>query len=428
MRCIDVVLVGAGDRADVYAGLSLKKPEKMRVVGIVEPNEVRMALMKEKYNVLEENCFSNLQEFVKREKFADAVINGTMDQIHVQTSIPVLEKGYDLLLEKPFCVNEKELWELKEAADLYGSRVFVCHVLRYAPFYAAIKRHLLSGEIGEIKSIQLEEHVAHHHMGVSYLRGKWANEKECGAPFLLAKSCHDIDLMMWMTGSKPKLVASFGSDYQFRPEKKPVGAGHHCMLDCPAVIEEQCMYSARRNYLEPEIRWTQYVYKCLEGQELTYENCKQSLMNTDNNYAKCVWDCEHDIVDHQSVIVNFEDGAVGTFSLVGGAAKPERKIHIIGTLGEIKGVFEESCYEVRTIKNGIVLDVKTCDLNITGGMDGEHGEHGGGDLRLAEDFVDSINGMPLSISCTSLDDSIASHLTVFKAEEARKKGMVVKVF
>ena len=143
MRCIDVVLVGAGDRADVYAGLSLKKPEKMRVVGIVEPNEVRMALMKDKYNVLEENCFSNLEDFVKREKFADAVINGTMDQIHVQTSIPVLEKGYDLLLEKPFCVNEKELWELKEAADLYGSRVFICHVLRYAPFYAAIKHHLL---------------------------------------------------------------------------------------------------------------------------------------------------------------------------------------------------------------------------------------------------------------------------------------------
>ena len=87
-----------------------------------------------------------------------------------------------------------------------------------------------------------------------------------------------------------------------------------------------------------------------------------------------------------------------------------------------------SRYEVRTIKNGIVLDVKTYDLNISGGMDGEHGEHGGGDLRLAEDFVDSINGMPLSISCTSLEDSIASHLTVFKAEEARKTGRVIKVF
>lgn len=118
--------------------------------------------------------------------------------LHVPTSVPVLEKGYDLLLEKPFCVSEEQLWKLQETAQRCGSKVMICHVLRYAPFYSAIKRHILAGEIGDIISMQMTEYVSYHHLGVAYLRGKWANESVCGSPILLAKCCHDLDLMMWI--------------------------------------------------------------------------------------------------------------------------------------------------------------------------------------------------------------------------------------
>ena len=428
MKQIKVVLVGAGDRANSYSKLSKFKPEKIRVVGLVDPDPVRLKLMKEAYNVAEENCFSDLQDFLQKDRFADAVVNGTMDQLHVQTSIPVLEKGYDLLLEKPFCVNEEEMWKLKEVTDRTGRKVMICHVLRYTPFYSSIKKHVLNGEIGNIVSMELSEHVSHHHFGVSYMRGKWANESVCGSPILLAKSCHDIDLMMWMkNGIKPIAVSSFGSDFQFRPKNKPEGAGTNCLVNCPPEVEKNCIYSARKNYLEPRLHWMCYVGKALEGGEITAETVRESLKDPKNPFGRCVWDCEHDVVDNQTVSIQFEDGSSGVFNLMGGAAKAQRKIHLIGTKGEIQGEFESSKYVVRTVdQEGTVVE-KEIDLKLTGDMDGEFGGHGGGDLRLAEDFVDWLSEDKESISRTNLADSIYSHLTIFRAEKSRKNGTVEKI-
>ena len=426
MRQIKAVIVGAGNRANIYASLALSEPEKLKIVGIVDPDPVRTKIIREKYDVPEENCFESVDEFVKRDKFADAVINGTMDHLHVRTSIPVLRKGYDLLLEKPFAVNEEELRELVSVANEEKRKVLICHVLRYTPFYSAIKRHILNGEIGDIISIEMCEHVSYHHMATSFVRGKWRSEKLCHTPMLLAKSCHDVDIMMWMMkDTKPVSVASFGSDFQFLAEKKPMDAGTRCMADCPYV--ETCRFSAYSHYiLQPE-RWAQYAWKCLEGEEnITLERKKES-MKTDNPYGKCVWDYERDgNVDHQSVIVNFENGAVGTFSMVGGTSVPERNIHIIGTHGEIKGTFEKSQYWLRKIHptETSAYDEKCYDLQVTGDMTGAHGAHGGGDYLLAKDFVSYLNGEEASISCTEINDSTRSHLVVFKAEKARKSGTI----
>ena len=428
---ISVVLVGAGNRANVYAKLALKEPEKMKVVGVVDPDPLRIKAAVDLYNIPEENCFSCVDEFVKRDKFADAVINGTMDDIHVETSIPVLKKGYDMLLEKPFAVNEDELRRLVNVANEEGRKVLICHVLRYTPFYSAIKKHVMNGEIGDIISIEMCEHVSYHHMAVSYVRGKWRSEKVCHAPMLLAKSCHDVDLMMWMMNhTKPRSVVSFGSDFQFVPEKKPEGAGSRCMVDCPYVKE--CRFSSETNYIDHPRRWSQYTWTCLEaegGREAPHER-KVESMKTDNPYGKCVWDCERDgNVDHQAVIINFANGATGTFSMVGGTAIPERNIHIVGTLGEIKGTFETSKYTIKMAdaNSDTAHTVTEYDLNITGDMTGAHSGHGGGDIRLSRDFVNYLNGEEPSISCTEINDSTVSHLVVFKAEKSRKNGTIEKI-
>lgn len=428
MKPLEIVIVGAGDRADCYSELALRKPDKLRIVGLVDPDPARLAFMSKKYNVPKENHFTSLEDFLAREKFADAVLNGTLDHLHVATSVPVLEKGYDLLLEKPFCVNEEEMWTLLEAARRTGRKVMICHVLRYTPFYRSIKEHIMAGEIGKVLSISLTEHAAYHHYAAAFVRGKWANESVTGAPLLLAKSCHDLDLMMWfMDDVKPVQVSSFGSDLQFRPENKPTGAGHTCMVDCPACIESECMYSARKNYLEPEMHWMHYAFQHLQGRDTPREEAHKSLLDPNNKFARCVWDCEHDLVDHQTVIVNFEDGVTGTFVLIGGSAKAERNIHIVGTKGEIKGVFQDSKYVIRKAAPNDTFEETLYDVGIRGSMDGEGGGHGGGDLRMAADFVEYAQGGAPSISCTSLEDSMRSHLAVFRAEKARKNGTVEKI-
>lgn len=423
---IKAVIVGAGTRANLYATLALQEPEKLKIVGIVDPNPTRIKITQERFHVPKENIFTSVEEFVKREKFADAVINGTMDEQHVKTSIPILKRGYHLLLEKPFAVNETELRELVDVANQENRKVMICHVLRYTPFYSAIKKHVMNGDIGDIISIEMTEHVSYHHMAVSYVRGKWRSENLCHAPMLLAKSCHDIDIMMWMMKhTKPVSVASFGADFQFLPEKKPEGAGTRCMADCP--YQETCRFSAYSHYLLKPNRWKQYVWKCLEDEEDISLERKEESLKTDNPYGKCVWDFERDgNVDHQSVLVTFANSAVGTFSMVGGATIPERNIHIIGTLGEIKGTFEESKYVLRRIAptaDGTHTE-KEYDLKISGDMTGAFGGHGGGDLRLAADFVDYLNGEKPSVSCTDINDSTTSHLVVFKAEQSRKNGTI----
>ena len=423
---IRVVLLGAGNRADVYASVSLESPEKMKVVGIVDPDAVRRELMRKKYSVPEENCFENVYDFVKAPKFADAVINGTMDHLHVVTSVPVLKHGYDLLLEKPFCVNEEEMEELLRVAKKYGSRVVIGHVLRYTDFYKSIKKHIIAGEIGKLISIETCEHVNYHHMAVSYVRGKWRSKKICFAPMLLAKSCHDMDILLWMMNeTAPQKITSFGSDFQFGKARKPQGAGKRCMKDCPYV--DECIFSAKANYLAAP-RWKQYVWKSLEALPELSDEIKENSLKTDNPYGLCVWDFERDgNVDHQSVNIVFENGATGTFSMIGGSAKSERNIHIVGTRGEIKGTFEDSRYVIRKMapstEKGYVETV--FELQDKGDKIGAKGAHGGGDRMLVLDFLEYLNGKEPSVSCATLEDSAISHKAVFKAEKARREGEIV---
>ncbi len=425
---VSVVLVGAGNRADVYSRVSLTHPDKLKIVGVVDPDPVRRGIMAERYRVPDEFCFESVGDFISRPKFADAAINGTMDSLHVKTSIPILDAGYDLLLEKPFAVNEGEMNALLDAAARTRRRVVVCHVLRYTDFYRAIRDHVDSGILGDIITIEMCEHVNYHHLAVSYVRGKWRSEALCGAPMLLAKSCHDIDIMLWLLrGDAPLYVSSFGGDYRFGAERKPAGAGTRCLCDCP--LEEECIFSSRANYLDA-VRWTQYVWKPLEGAgEPTYEDKVRSLM-TDNQYGRCVWDFDRGgNVDRQSVMIRFSSGALGTFSMIGGSAKSERNIHIVGTKGELKGTFEDSRYVIRTMsphtKAGFCE--RAYDLSVGGDMIGASGGHGGGDEHLVLDFVDYIRGGSPSVSCATLADSMMSHKTVFRAEQARRSNSVLPI-
>ena len=257
------------------------------------------------------------------------------------------------------------------------------------------------------------------------MRGKWNNEEKCGTPMLLQKCCHDVDLIMWLkSGVRPKQVASFGSDFQFDPAKKPVHSGKRCMLDCP--IENECQYSAKKHYIDHPDRWGFYVWDCLEHLEHPTIEDKIESLKTDNRHGLCVWDCDHTVVDHQSVLFNFEDGATATLNMIGGTAKPERNIHIIGTKGEIKGVFDDSVFTVRHIDNSTESGwtEETVDLKIGGDKSGAFGVHGGGDLRLVEDFVHVLQGKAPSVSCTSIADSINGHMGVFRAEVSRKTGTI----
>lgn len=427
-RPITAIIVGAGHRSIGYADITFSHPDLLKIVGVADPNPIRRQMTMERYGFSEDMCFEGADELAARGKLADAVINGTLDRAHVTTSLPLLAAGYDMLLEKPFALNEAEARTLTECAARNGSKVMICHVLRYAPFYSSIKERILRGDLGEIINIQMAEHVSYHHMSIGYVRGKWANSERSHSTMLLAKSCHDMDLMTWlMNETYPVRISSFGGRHQFRPENAPEGAGNICMVDCPHV--DTCEYSSKRLYIAHPERWGCYVWDALEHLENPTDEDRIALMKSDSPYARCVYKSDNNVVDRQSVMIQFASGATGTLNMVGGSARDRRTISIIGTLGEIHGTFESGFYTFRRIdpsregfSGGYAEEL--VDLKQAIESDG----HGGGDQRMVLDFLDFVRGRPVGPACTSIFDSLTGHLCVYKADESREAGGIPITF
>lgn len=424
-RPISVIIVGMGARASIYSMVALTNPELLKVVGVVETNPERRDHARLMFDLPDEHCFTSVDELVAIPRFADAVINCTMDRLHVQTSLPLLQHGYDLLLEKPYALSDEEGQPLIECARETGRKVMVCHVLRYTPFYRAMRRVIALGSIGEVINIHMANQVGYLHESVSFVRGKYAREEICGSGMLLTKCSHDLDIMSWLMGENtPATISSVGGVIQFKEEKAPEGAGTHCLNNCP--LERDCPFSARRLYIEHPLRWANNVWHDTNSAPASDEEKEAILRQPDNPFSRCVYRCNISIVDHQSVLINFRDGATGTFSMNGGASTPRRIIHVTGTRGEIYGDFEEECFHVRQMDPAAPGGYTERTLDMSDFQQGD--AHGGGDRSIVLDFIALLRGERTSPGCPTLEDSITGHRMVFLAEKSRLAGGAVQTF
>ena len=420
---VTVVVVGCGDRANVYLRTGVKVMDKLQIVAAIDPNPERLRYMREEYGITEAQCYEDMQDVLCQGRIADCVINGTMDQLHVETSIPFLEQGYNMLLEKPVVNNREDLLKIRDTAQANNCKLMICHVLRYAPFYTKIKELILAGELGEIMNIQSSERVGAYHSSVSYLRGKWG---DCGSSLLLAKCCHDMDLLCWLNNTTtPTTIYSNGGRNYFLPEKAPKGAGNRCMVDCPKEVREKCIYDAENMYLENTVLpW--YPWQCTgkNWQDVTEEEKRESLL-TYNPHGRCVYKCEGAIVDHQNVTVTFANGSTAVHTVTLGAMHPGRRMWIQGTLGEMEGWTEDGIIRLyKYNRDDAMFKEYVYNFNET---KGETGGHYGGDKRLVQDFCDLMEGNEPSVSCTAIDDSIWGHLSCYAADESQQTGKIVEL-
>ncbi len=423
MKKYYAVVVGYGNRGQIYADYSLDCPDELGIAAVVDPNAFKLQEAQKRYNLADDRLFTNFADFVQSGVAADFVINATMDQHHYETAMEILEAGYDMLLEKPVVPEKQQLLDIQQLAAKKGCKVFVCHVLRYTPFYKTIKEIINSGEIGEVMAVEMYEHVGRSHYLASYDRGKWNSEAGCGSTFLLAKSCHDMDLMCWLNNaSVPTYVSSFGHRSQFIPEKAPEGATEYC-YQCP--YEHTCRYSATHEYIEmdsfPFLVWDR-LNKPLD--EITEEEKREFLKH--DIYGKCAYKTGADIVDRQNAVVDFENGSVGTFNLIGGCTTAGRNLHVVGSCGEIEGKLEENKFVIRrydpTQMNGKEEVVELSPINNV-----KYGGHSGGDYAIMHDLVRYLDGDRSSVSITSINDSVYGHLCIYAADEARRENKVVAI-
>ncbi|XP_070615180.1 putative oxidoreductase YteT isoform X2 [Erythrolamprus reginae] len=332
-RKITVLVIGAGNRGTTYSSYALFYPERMKVIGVADPQQPVRQKLQDAHQIPEENVFDDWVAAAEREKFADAVIIATPDRLHKAPAVAFAEKGYHILLEKPMAVTAEDCKEVVQACHSNHVILGVCHVLRYHPVTLMIKELLDAGLVGDICHIQHLGPVGFWHFAHSFVRGNWRNESESSFS-LLAKSCHDIDLIRFWMGSKRCLkVSSFGRLSHFTKENKPEGAGTRC-LDCS--IEPHCPYSARKIYLERAekgaFHWPVSVVCSNGGSDI--ETLTEALRL--GPYGRCVYDCDNDVVSHQVVNMEFEGGATAAFTMVAFTEKlGVRTTTIYGTKGEL---------------------------------------------------------------------------------------------
>lgn len=425
LRKISTVLVGAGNRGCVYCDFSLNEPDRLEVLAVVEPDLIRLNEACDKYGIPKERRFTNLNDFLNAKISCDIVVNATMDELHYETSMALIGAGYNMLLEKPVTPNAKQLLEIRDFAKEKGVLVFVCHVLRYTPFYKTIKTIIDSGEIGDVMAMELNEHVQVCHFLDSFIRGKWNSEAKCGSSFLLQKSCHDMDLICWLNNkSVPETVSSLGVRGRFNKENMPKDATEFC-YNCPHV--DTCIYSAIKVHIErDEFPFQTWANMGKHFSEVTKEEKYEYLKTHD--YGRCAYNSGGDITDKQTVNVLFKNGSIASFTMVGGTAMADRNLHLVGTNGEIIGSITEGKIKVRTYNPKTFRhDERVVDINDLVVSNVKYGGHGGGDYAIMNEITAYLCGDRSSVSITSIEDSVNSHLVVFAAEKSRKEKVAVNI-
>ncbi|WP_088829966.1 Gfo/Idh/MocA family protein [Paenibacillus tyrfis] len=402
MKPMTAVLIGAGARgAGGYARYALDCPHELKFVAVAEPNAERRDKFAAEHGISRENCFETWEELLSRPQMADIAMICTQDRMHYEPTLQALDLKYHVLLEKPMSPDPRECVEMEQRALTNNRLLTICHVLRYTPFWATLKKIIAEGRIGEVVSIQLNENVGYWHIAHSFVRGNW-NNSDKSSPMILAKSCHDMDVLSWLMDQPCVKVSSFGSLTHFHSGNAPAGSTDYCIDGC--AVEAECPYSAPRFYLGEGKAWARHY-----TEELTRENIVKGLR--ESPYGRCVYKCDNNVVDHQVVNMEFASGATAMFSMCGFTREQERRIQIMGTRGELRG--EES-----TITLMDFLTHQKTEIEIPPQVSG----HGGGDSGIVRSFLREVRNNAGGDSLTSASASVRSHLMAFAAEESRLNG------
>ena len=451
-RPIETVLIGAGDRGyGAYGSYALAHPDEIRFVAVAEPHDVRRARFAQAHDIPTERQFRTWEGLFAHEQMADAALICTLDDLHVGPTIAALEAGYDVLLEKPMATTVEDCVRLVQAAERSGRILMLCHVLRYTSFFSTLHDIIASGRLGDIITVEHRENVSFWHMAHSYVRGNWRSS-HLSSPMILAKCCHDFDILFWNLGTV-KQLSSFGSLLHYRAENAPPGAPERCTDGCP--YEAECPWFAPRLYLAliplmQEGRRSQSALERLVAglyldhpslaslarrlipgldAALDYRGWPISTISEDTSpearrqaletgpYGRCVYRCDNDVVDHQTVNMELESGASGTLFMHGHSHREGRTMRYDGTRATLLGRFYLTDNEIQ------IHDHLTGKVEIIRPELGRAG-HGGGDAGVMRAFVRALREGETE-PLTSARASLESHLTAFAAEKARVEGTIV---
>ncbi len=412
-KIVTVSIIGLGGRGgEAYGRYLVEQTDKFKITNVCDINSVRLQKYGDLFGVEADNRFDDEDKFFEQKR-SDVLFITTQDRMHVRMAKKALNLGYDLVLEKPISDDPRELRELSELAHETGRKIMVCHVLRYTVMMRKLKEILNNGAIGKLVSIDHTENVVFWHEAHSYVRGNWRN-REMSTPMIMAKCCHDLDLIQDFAGSSCRSVASMGSLAYFKAENKPQGAADRC-VNCPYV--DTCVYSAKKIYID---MWkdagkpaNRFPFDLITDAYPTTEEALSEAI-TNSPYGRCVFACDNDVVDNQTVIMQFENGVTATLKMEAFVKDGGRDIRFFGTEGELD--LNEGGDTI-TLKKYFGENTVWKISELTDDLEG----HGGGDHRMIDELYEVMTGGKPDVA-TDIDKSIESHYMALAAEESRLQG------
>ena len=403
---VSIVAIGAGNRTNKYLEYVRRNPDKARLIGVVELNDLRRQKVADEFDLDASCCYTDYRDFFRSPLKADAVMICTPENMHFEPAMLAIEAGYHVLLEKPIAQTLEECLAIGEAARRKNVIVSVCHVLRYHPYFIKLKELACSGELGNIISINHCTSVGVDRATHSFVRGLWSREADTN-PMLISKCCHDIDFLLWLTKTRCRKITSFGSLRWFRSKNAPEGSTERC-VDCK--VEAQCPFSAVDLY---RVR-RDWISNFDIPQGKTIDQVIEDELR-EGKYGRCIYHCDNDVVDHQIVSMEMDSEVTINFSMDLFTLKDHRKTHICLTEGEIDG--NETLLRVRRFRGGAETVYDFSNLS-------HQPFHAGADLDIVADFIDAIHSEEKYLR-TSIDLSVESHRICFEAERSRKEQRMV---
>jgi len=365
-----VGIIGLGYRLGYLARVfSVARPD-FEIVGYVDPDPAGLSYATE-HGVSVGPAYDSLEALIEGGNL-DLLMVGSPNHMHLEHIRVGLEHGLRIFSEKPVVTSIEDTMALAGLLGQYGAdNVMVGLVLRYAPLYVDLRKAQAEGKLGDIASIEASEHIPPYH-GAFFMRD-WRRYEKYAGSFMLEKCCHDLDLYNGVMGCRPRFVASFGGRRSFVPQNAPQDAG--------------------ANDLE------------------VYHRKPSGWQGSDK-----VFDSDGDIIDFQTAIVSYENGAALTFHTNINVPDDFRRFAVIGAKGMAEGDFIRNYFRVTDSRTAERLEDKTY-------KNSELSQHYGADEQMAEDILRHLTeGVPLPVSVV---DALEAGLLALSMDRAMRTGSVV---
>jgi predicted dehydrogenase len=356
------------------------------LVGMLDIDPMRFDVCEENIEGCTDIPRFNENEFDKMvaETKPDIILVAGADFTHAGYVIGALEKGLDVVVEKPMTTTAADAKAIMDAEAKSKGKVIVTFNYRYPATHRKVKELILEGRVGKITSIDLNWTIDTHH-GASYFK-RWNRTRAGSGGLSIHKCSHHFDLLNWWSGEKPIETFAYGARNFYGSEggKNPRKVdGRNCGT-CPDRTE--CAY---------EMRWMpRHLSVDAKPPEDDHLNTIKPMGRhvstyTDYRPDKCIFDSEIDIEDTYNAAIKYSNGITASYSINYSSAYEGYRLAINGTEGRIETQEHHAATRVP-----FAVPPQTIEVYPLFGKSGREtidvlhgsGGHGGGDPLILEDI------------------------------------------